>query len=64
MTGGDMSETPPWLKKDPPQQTVNKKFPLKVIPMAKSTKDNKATLRETYRSGFFYIEGCFYNDMR
>ena len=57
MTGCDVSDDPPWVKKE---DKKTNKFALKVIPATKP----RQTLKEKYRSGFFYIEGCFYNDMR
>jgi len=62
MTGGDMSENPPWVKKVEPLVPDKKEYPLKVIQMKKS--EETSYFKKAYKSGFFYIEGCFYNDMR
>jgi len=63
MTGGDVSENPPWVKKVdtlPPVPSA-KDYHLKVIPVKKK---EETYFKKVYKSGFFYIEGCFYNDMR
>ena len=36
----------------------------KFVPTKKDDSERDRTTGEIYRSGFFYIEGCFYNDMR
>jgi len=64
MTGGDISNHPPWVKKVDPVHVERSKdsFHLKVIPIKKD--EETQYLKKAYKSGFFFIEGCFYNDMR
>ena len=65
MIAGDVSDDPPWKDKTKKAQTHLSVGPLpasraKFAPRAVQ----KPMAKEVYKSGFFYIEGCFYNDMR
>ena len=65
MVAGDVSNEPPWKDKLTKMQRALALGPLpasraKFAPRAV----RKPMAKEMYKSGFFYIEGCFYNDMR
>ena len=65
MVAGDVSNEPPWKDKLTKMQRALALGPLpasraKFAPRA----IRKPMAKEVYKSGFFYIEGCFYNDMR
>ena len=65
MIAGDVSDDPPWKDKTKKAQQHLSVGPLpasraKFAPRAVQ----KPMAKEVYKSGFFYIEGCFYNDMR
>ena len=52
---------PPWVKKVDPAHVEKSKdfFHLKVIPIKKD--EETQYLKKAYKSGFFFIQGSFYN---
>ncbi len=50
-----------------PDDVSDNPFATVVNPVTGKTEkcwDSKKKYKDIYKSGFFYIEGCFYNDMR
>ena len=65
MIAGDVSNDPPWKEK---MTQVQRHLSLGPLPASRAKFAPRAVrkpyAKEQYKSGFFYIEGCFYNDMR
>ena len=65
MIAGDVSNDPPWKEK---MTQVQRHLALGPLPASRAKFAPRAVrkpyAKEQYKSGFFYIEGCFYNDMR
>ena len=65
MIAGDVSNDPPWKEK---MTKVQRHLLMGPLPASRAKFAPRAVrkpyAKEQYKSGFFYIEGCFYNDMR
>ena len=63
MIAGDVSNDPPWKEK---MTQVQRHLALGPLPASRAKFAPRAVrkpyAKEQYKSGFFYIEGCFYND--
>lgn len=67
MVGGDMSDMPPWKERDERLQrsrAIGFDTSHKFGRIFASPPPRKLIAKEEYPSGFFHIEGCFYNDLR
>ena len=65
MIAGDVASEPPWKDK---LAKLQRSLALGPIPASRAKFAPRALrkpmAKEVYKSGFFYIEGCFYNDLR